>query len=326
MKQNCIYLLYGKEHYLIDREIFSIVETIENEAGQEVEVVYLDGDETGPAELVEKLDFSPLFAMNRILVIKRPYWLGGGRRRGGRSEEIIKVLGDYVQNPAPGQTIILTTDEYSASHPLIKKIDSCTVKKQFKPLSEDQLIEWLQQELARRGKTAAQRTLKRIASSGQDMYYLDNLVDKVCLQVEGKKITDADLDEELSTKQEIKVFKLTDAMLKRNTRDSLQAYNQLLEQGAHPIYILQIMVGQFVGMAKVKQCVEDRMASQEIAKAANVQPFMVRKLTDGAAKFSWQEIEHFFQAFLDADLRFKQSGQDDRMVMEALILEICSGL
>lgn len=326
MKQKCIYLFYGKEHFLVDREISATIKMIENEAGQEVEVVYLDGDETGPAVLMEKLDFSPLFAMNRVLVVKRPYWLGSARRRGGRSEEISKVLLDYLQNPAPGQTIILTADEYSASHPLIKKIAPWTTKKQCPALSEEQLSNWLRQEFQDRGKTTTARVLKKLAASGQDMYYLHNLIDKLCLQVEDKKIGDADIDTELNTKQEIKVFKLTDAMLKRNSREALQAYNQLLEQGTHPIFILQIMVGQFMGMARVKQCAEDRVANQEIAGLAKVQPFMVRKLTDSAAKFSWEEIERLFRAFLDADLLFKQSGQDDRMVMETLILQICSGL
>ena len=71
-----VYYFWGAEDFLIDQKINDIVTQLRLDSGEEPELVLVDGDETSALELGETLQFSALFAVSRVVVIKNPAWLG----------------------------------------------------------------------------------------------------------------------------------------------------------------------------------------------------------------------------------------------------------
>ncbi|WP_061214402.1 DNA polymerase III subunit delta [Syntrophomonas wolfei] len=324
MSKNRIYFLWGEEGYLIDRELERIAALMSRESGEEVETAFLDADELNAYELLEALEFSPLFSSQRLVIIKRPWWLGKAKRRGGKTAEIEKIFLDYLQHDMEGQVLVLTANEHSATNPLVKILDREATVIACKSPGPQQLSEWINKEFASYGLKVEKSAANLMAKSGQDMYYLQNLIDKTALLVKGRPVKIADIEGELETKAEIKVFKLSDALLKRNLKASFQAYNQLLVQGEHPILFLYIIVRQFMALARVKYYSEESYGSREIVAQTGLHEFMVKKMLDNARNFSWDELRQLFQIFLQTDVKFKSSSLDDKMLMEALIVEICS--
>lgn len=318
-----LYFLWGEEAFLIDRKIKEIHNLMQQENGEEVELVYLDADELTPQQLMEELEFSPLFALQRAVVIKRPYWLGKSQRKSSRHEEILRVLQDYMQR-AEGQALIITSAEHNASNPLVKMLDKQAIVHECKTPTPQYLSGWIKEEFAARGRKIDGPALSIMVKSGQDMYYLENLIEKICLGCESKTVGILEIEDQLDSRDEIKVFKLTDALLERNLAGSFRSFYQLLDQGDHPIFILYMTVRQFISLGKIKHFQESGADNKEISRLTGMKDFSVKKLLGQARNFTWSEIELLFKKFLDADIKFKSSGQDQKTIMEALIIEICT--
>ncbi len=319
-----LYLIWGKEAFLIDQEINRITRQLGQEMGEEAEILYLDSDELPPRELREQLEFSPLFTMHRVAVIKRPYWLGKGRKRGNKSEEYIKAVNDYLDGAGPGQILILTTPELEKTNPLIKRLHKEAQIIECNTLDKKVLGQWIGEQFKQRGRTCTSQVVKRLQSSGQDMYYLFNLIEKLSLQVEGRAIAPQDLEQELDVQDEIKVFRLTDALLRRDLTGSIESFHQLLEQGEHPLLFLNLTLRQLANMARVKAYSEKGFSHKQIADITSMRDFMIRKFIDSGRHFSWEEIRRFLAGCLDIDLKIKNTSQDAAFLMESFIIEVCS--
>jgi len=324
MAGNNTYFIWGTEAFLIDQKIKEIHYLMQEESGEEVELLYLDGDELSPPRLLEELEFSPLFSLQRVVIIKRPFWLGKSGRKSSRNEEILKVLQDYLQRETPGQTLLITAIEHNASNVLVKLLDKQATVIECKPANPQYLANWIKDEFTARGRKINNAGISLMVKSGQDMYYLYNLIEKLCLVSEGKTIDAKDIEEQLEGRDEIKVFKLTNALLDRNLKASFQAFYQLLEQGEHPVFILFMIVRQFNSLGKVKCYQEERIDIKEISRLTGMRDFAVKKMLDQARNFTWDELQYVFKQFLDADIRLKSTGQNDKTIMEGLLIEICN--
>ena len=273
---------------------------------------------------MEELEFSPLFSLQRIVVVKRPSWLGKSGRKSSRNEEILKVLQGYFQRETPGQTLIITAAEHNSSNALVKLLDKQATVIECKAANPQYLANWIKAEFNTRGRNINSAGISLMVKSGQDMYYLYNLIEKLCLISEGKTIDARDIENQISSRDEIKVFKLTNALLDRNLKASFQAFYQLLEQGEHPVFILFMTVRQFTSLGKVKYYQENRTDIKETSRLTGMKDFAVKRMFDQARNFTWDELQYVFKQFLDADIRLKSTGQNDKTIMEGLIIEICS--
>ncbi len=324
MSEGQIFLIHGLEHYLVDKEIKHIWKTMCDNSGTEADLVYIDADESSPAQLMEQLDFSPLFALERVAVIRRPQWLVKGSRKAGKMKQLYDALADLLSGPMPGQIVIFSSDENVSAHPLMKKLaPKLQIIACVRPHVSG-LEAWLKEQAAQMQQPMTLQAVRLLARSGQDMYYLQQLLQKLSLQSGGKKISEQDIMGEFEQQTEINIFRLTDALLNRQVKAALQAYYQLLQQGGQPIFFLYMMVRQFALLGKVKDYCAQGISRQEMAKRTGAKDFAVRKMAGYANKFSWEELEYYFNEFLKTDISLKTSSRDAGILMEALIISICN--
>ncbi len=325
MTESKLMLIYGQERYLIDKEIERVRAGLGRNCGAEPEVVFIDADELTPEQLLEQLDFSPLFALERVVVIRRPSWLGKPRRKAAKVEQLVDGLAAFLSEPIPGQVVIFTSDEDVSAHPLMKKLAKVLKKTACVRPDAKGMEAWLRDLAAGLNQPIAPQAVRLLANSGQDMYYLEQLMRKLSLQNGPATITEQDAAAELDQQPEISVFKLTDALLNRRTRDALMAYYKLLRQGGHPTFFLYMILRQYVLLGKVKDYSQQGLSQAEIAKKTGARDFAVRKMASSAARYSWEDLKRCFELFLEADTNLKQSGRDGKIVMEALIIAVCTG-
>jgi len=322
MGQHSAFYLWGEEGYLIDKKIKEIISAVAQENGDEPEVVWVDADEMGALELGQTLEFSPLFALSRVVIIKRPAWLGKSTRKVRKTEESLQVLQDYFQHENQGQVLILTSVEHNASNPVAKFLDKNAQVINIKAPSPKEMEDWCKTELSRRNLKVAPAGLKRIVNAGQDMYYMENFFEKLALM--GKQELGVnEIDQQLDSKQEINVFKLIDALLSRNLKASLAAFYQLQEQGEPHLKIFYMISRQFFTFSRVKFYQEMGYSSAKIAAATSQKDFTVKKMMDKSSAFSSAEIRSLFGRLLEMDTSFKSESKDPRILMETLLVEFC---
>ncbi len=323
MTDNNIYYLWGGEVYLIDQKIMEIIAEIRQANGEDPEIVYVDADEINALELGQTLDFSPLFALARVVIIKRPGWLGKTARQLRKIEETLQVLQDYMQNDNHGQVLIITAAEHNASNPVTKLLVKNARVINVKALNPKDLEAWCKNELLRRNVRVAPAALNRMVNSGQDMYYLQNLIDKLALINSPNGIGVAEMEEQLDSRQEIKVFKLTDALLNRNLKASMAAFCQLQEQGEHHLLLLHMITRQFLTLSKIKFYKEAGYNSAKIAEITGQKDFVIKKMLNLAGNFSRHEIRTIFTRLLAVDTSLKSESKDPQILMETLLVDLC---
>lgn len=316
-------LIYGQERYLIDKEIKQIRAALCDSSGNDVELVFIDADESTPEQILEQLDFSPLFSLERVAVIRRPKWLEKGGRQKGKNERLINALTDFLSEPPPGQIVIFTSDQDTSSHPLFKKLGKRLRKIACVRPSIGGMEAWLKDQAARLQQSITPQAIKLLARSGQDMYYLQQLMQKLSLQCHGKTVSEEEVTGEFEQREEINIFKLTDALLNRQVENALRFYYQLLNQGGHPAFFLYMIVRQFALLGKIKDYSGQGLSRQEIANKTGAKDFAVRKMAACAGKFSWAELEYCFNLFLKTDIGLKSRSRDGEILMETLIVSVC---
>jgi len=318
------FFIWGAEGYLIERAISSIVTELSQEGDGYLEVLGVEADGMSSVELGQTLEFSPLFVSSRVVIIKNPAWLGKGSRQSRRINESLKVLEDYFGREHPGQVLILTAPESNTSNAIVKLLNKKAQVINPRPLSLMELDGWCKEELQRRRLSMAPVALQRMVNSGQDMYYLLNLMDKLALIAGSKTVTVQELEEQLDLRQEIKVFKLTDALLDHNLKGALAAFYQLQEQGEHHLLLLHLIARQYFLLGQVKSCQSDGMSRSMIASETGQKDFLIKKMMEKAPRFSSEEIRSGFEKLLAADMSFKSESKDPQIIMESLLIEMCS--
>lgn len=317
------YFLWGEENYLIDQEIRKITEAIEEKHGEKPELVYIDGDEVNAEQLISMLDFSPLFAFSRVVVIKRPAWLKKNQRSKGAVNDVKIVLERYFENMPQGQVLIVTSLEHPSGNPVVKLLDKeCTVI-QCRKAGEPFLRKWIQEEIKVRHLKATPQAVNFLVKSGLDMYSLVNVLDKLSLGDQEGSLQDKDLRSQIETRDEVKVFKFIDALLVRDTRKALQVFHQLLAQGEHPLFMLYMVGRQFSVLGQVKYLQEKGRSMGEIVKSTGQKEFTIKKMVDKTRNFTWEEVHQVFTDLLDTDIKLKTSSVDNVLVVESLIYRIC---
>ncbi len=323
MVNNVVYFLWGSESYLIDKKIRELISELVT-ASEDPEIVPVDADEPSAAEFGQILEFSPLFAMSRVVIIKNPWWLGKSSRKMKKMEDRLQVLEDYFQRDNNGQVLILTATENNTSNPINKFLSKMARVINIKSLSPKDLEKWCRTEIEQRKMQASPAVISRIAGSGQDMYYLENMLDKLSLiKGEGSLGMD-DLDEHLDSQHDINIFKLTDALLSRNVKLSLAAFHQLMEQGQSHLLLLAMITQQFVALSKVMFYHKSGQSNTQIAQLTGQKDFVVKKMLDKSSRFTSGDIRRIFEKLLGADITFKSESKDPQIIMETLLVELCT--
>ncbi len=323
MALDAIYYIWGSEIYFIDRKVEELIAQQQELSHHETEVVFLDVEDMRPQEWAQELEFSPLFQLSRMVVIKRPPWLGTANKR-VKDEKIIEdILERYAAAPPAGQTLILTAETKAAGNPIVKRLGKSATYIECSALTPAKTEEWLVQEAKKRHCRFENKALvKRLAGSGQNLYYLAQLLDKLAILAPDGVIQGNMLENQVEYKQEIKIFRLLDGMLERKTAYALEALQQLFRQGEAEVYILYMMNRQFLLYAQVKAMGEKGMEAADIEAALKQKPYTVKKMLERSRKYRWDEIEIGARLLLQAELDIKTTGQPPRMVLETLVVAL----
>lgn len=323
MDEPGLYYLWGEEAYRIDEEIENIVQQWQARWGQEPEVVFIDSTELSPQQLMESLEFSPLFALQRIVVIKDPAFLGKTGRQTSRIRGFQEILESYMQEMPEGQILILTSSERNATNPLVKLVEKKGKVIPCPGLGEAELAKWIEHQFARQGRQAERNLVSSLVRSGQDMYYLKNLIDKLCLMVPTGTIPASCLEGQMETREEVKIFGLIDGLTARNPQKAILAYHRLRAQGEDNIPMLAMINRQFQTLALVKYHQEKGLSRGEIVQATGQKDYTVRKMMEVSRNYSWEALEKVFALLLETDAGMKSTGQDADLLMEMLLVGCC---
>lgn len=321
------YFLWGSEDYLIDKKIEEIINLVEQESGEAPEFLHIDADELTPLQLAENLEFSPLFSWRRIVLIKKPDFIKKTGRKQKQAKEYEQVLAAFFDQDNSMQTLIITAGEYDKANPVVKLLDKHAETIGYERPKPADMRKWVANEFKTRNVQASTAAMELIIQHSFDMYYMLNFIEKLVLITDGQPITDELVRQEIDvweTRNDKEIFAFIDGLMTRNIDDSVKSYNRLSNWGKKPYEVLGMISSQFTTMARIKYYQDKGYDRDQIKTNTKLHEFTIRKMMQNSKKFSWDDIDGIFDRLLEADYALKRTGTDNELIMEMLIMQVCT--
>jgi len=217
---------------------------------------------------------------------------------------------------------------------------------------KDQMLEAAGEVLRRKGKSMGPEAMMALGrKTGFDLRKSMAEIEKLIAYTgERRQIEEGDVEDVVGKTREDSIFELTSAVAGKNPGAALVIMKDLLDQGVHPLVMLAMVTREmrFLLHAKLLLAVDrfrlfdPRMdfgrfqktvlpvlkawssESENRLELAGQHPYVIYNAFRFSERFSREELIRRLEFLLEADLALKTTGQDPRLLMERLVLRLCS--
>ena len=314
-----VYLLVGAENFFIDKAR----EKIFSQLGLDktTELVTIDCD-TKPAfgEIISAIDSSPFFGTRNVVLVKNANFFGAE----GKSERLENILRDMQ----PTNFVIFTAKTADKRRKLYKLIAKVGEILEAEPLRPWEIDDWLNAKLSSLGKImrgdARRHFNERLGILPEiSLWYLENELDKVALNVTGKEITAADLRRNMLAPPEVSNFALTDAVDERKTAKAVYLLKmQAREIGKLPL-VTTLLVNHLRRLLRAKFFMTQGVTGRKLGAPLEMNPYIAQKIGETARGYSEKILEEVFIELADVDFKLK-TGRAGVESLEKIIVKLCN--
>ena len=322
-----IYLLHGKETYLLENNVKRIKKSF-GELKEGLNFIKID-NATADGIIVE-LQTPPFGFEKKLIIVKESELLKKQGKKKNQNitndiEKLVSFLDDDF-NSVKDQNIIIFINEEADKNALYKEIDKIGVVCSFEPEKP--------QDIAKRMKFICNSynvnidgpTLAYfIEECGTDLQDLINEIRKL-IEYAGKDgtITKEDIDALCIKKFESVIFDLTDSLGQKNVKMALEVLKNLI-YAKEPIQkILITLYNHFKKLYIVKLCEKYK---EDVLSNLNLKPnqtFLVSKYKRQAGYFSEEDLRSILRELIDLDESYKIGNSDLNIGLETILCRYCS--
>lgn len=309
-----IYILYGLEKILINREIDKIINQSNLNSDS---ITKYDLEDTDLNLILDDAETYSFFDDKKMIIVYNAYIFTG--KKG--PEQNTDRLERYLNDPNPNTVLVFNIiadklDERKKIVKLTKKIGiikqlivkdiSLFVKTLFEPYEiNSQNIELL---------------IKRV---GNNSDILNNEISKIKIYKNNdKKITTNDIIALTTQIIDTDIFKFIDNIILNNKSLAFETYNELIKIGEEPIKIIVMLANQFRLMYQVKGLTRKGYSEKDIAKILDIHPYRVKLALGKSKNFSDNKLLSVLNQLADLDKQIKKGEIDKYLGLELFILNI----
>jgi DNA polymerase-3 subunit delta len=315
-----LYWLEGEEPYFIDKVVEYAERNILNESEASFNLTIFYGKDADWTSIINACRRYPMFAERQVVLLKEAQQM----------KDIDKLEG-YVRNPLLSTIFIVAYKE--------KKIDGRTTLAQAlkkkgelfysKKIFENNLPEWTKDMVVAKGYDIDQKALQLLIDNiGNDLNRLENEVDKVCINLAGKKKIDEDaIEKYVGISKEFNPFELQAAIAKKDLAKAIRIIQYFkANPKAGPIQMLIPAIYSYFSKVYSIFGVDDK--SENGVKGFFSNNFYAAKEGLATAKtYGLQGIEKILLLLHEYNLRslgINDSGTADADLMKEMVVKMMS--
>ncbi|OGW27179.1 MAG: DNA polymerase III subunit delta [Nitrospinae bacterium RIFCSPLOWO2_12_FULL_47_7] len=269
-------------------------------------------------------------------------WLGGARTfsfMGGTKLVIVHNLHEvnfkdfeiesllaYLNDPAPGTCLAIVADSVDKRKKVFKTLAALTGAVECAAPNEATLMAWLKKRAQAQGYRLSNEAARILVNRvGNKAGFLACELEKA-LAYAGKPgdVSDDDVAEVVGEIKMENVFALTEALKGKNAEEALRLLHNQLNHNEEPLKILGTIAWQFRLIWEVKQYQKKKLSPAKIAEKMGTKPFIVEKAMKHTGNFTATQLRKGFDSLSQTDRELKTSGKNPRIILESLILNLCS--
>lgn len=303
-----IVTLSGANSFALSSELSKLTDSFESEHG-DLALERIDCEEKDFEQIQAALTSLPFLASKKMVILRNP----------STSKQFAEQVEQLLSDVPETTDVILVEIKLDKRQAYYKYLKKETDFREFSELDLSGLATWLVAEVKRHKGEINMSDARYLAERvGLNQQLLSNELEKLVLYE--PQVSRANIDLLTDATPQSTIFQLLDAAFAGNTKQALTLYEEQRAMKVEPIQIVAMLSWQLNVLAIVKTA-GDR-SSQEIAKEAKLNPYVVSKSQGIARKLSLTELKTLVKDLLDIDTKSKSTNLDTDEALQHYILKL----
>ena len=313
-----VYLLSGAETFFIDKAREKILARLN--VDKATELITFDCDtKLALGEIISAIDSSPFFGAKNVVLVKNATFFSAEKK----SERLENILRDMQ----PTNFVIFTAKTADKRRKLYKIISQVGAILEAEPLRPWEVDEWLNEKLSSLGKImrgeARRHFNERLGILPEiSLWYLENELNKVALNVAGAEITAADLRKNMLAPPEVSNFALTDAVDEKKLKKAIYLLKMQARVPAKIPLVTTLLVNHVRRLLRAKFFMAQGISGRRLGEPLEMNPYIAQKLGETAKTYREKILEEVFVDLADADFKLK-TGRANVEILERILIKLC---
>lgn len=310
-----IYTLYGEDTFGMNKFINDLMkkEQIEDK-------ITYDYEESNIKDVLEECSYNDLFGNKKLAVLNNATFLTGKTTLNDDSLEL------YINNPNELTILILKVneDKLDERKKLVKLLKEKSILKAYKSLDIKDINIYIKNYLLNEGYKIDNNIIPLIASRiNGNTKVLNSELNKLMLyKINAKTITKDDVLKVITKYEEDNIFKLVDAVIKKDKPSIFTLYKGLIDNKEEPAVIMSLLSNNLRIILQSGILYKDGYSKDKIASYLNEHPYRISLALENSRLIEKKELINDLNKLAILDYQIK-SGEVDRFKgLEAFFIEL----
>lgn len=311
-----IYLLYGKEELLIQKEIDNIKK--ENELN-DLDVNEYELDTVSLKEALEDAETISFFHDKKAVILNHCTFLTGTTKKGS-IEQPIALLEEYIKQPNPSTILILVvfSEKLDERKKIVKMLKKEVIVKELNQVAnQEQFVKDLFHgyQISRDDLNLFQKKV------GNHLELLEQEAEKLKMASFQEKAITTELIQDITIQTiDLDIFGLIEAIVLKQKEKAMMMLDEMIKRGEEPLMILIMLANQFRIIYQAKELYQKGYTEKNIASMLSIHPFRIKKALEKGRMFSSEILLSYIKQLAELDYQIKNGGINKRLGLELFLL------
>ncbi|MEG1497608.1 MAG: DNA polymerase III subunit delta [Clostridiales bacterium] len=333
-----LYIFYGEEEYLINKDIRFFREYFTK---SDCSIEEFDGAKTSVETILEAAQTNPLFGEERLIIVNNAPWFRPAKKKeSGKTKDDAEekandnlkkqreLLDDYFLDINEKTCLVFIATGLSRTLKLVKSAEKIGKVREYTKPKKWELPGILRQYLRKQGKNIGPKALEiLVAMSGEELGNLINECDKLALHAgEKETISESDVLKTVSHSAQANNFQLSDALGKRDVAEVKTLAYALMSDMKPWEYsaLFGYIVNQLRLLIRLKEMSNQGMNEREIIAATKVNSYRVKLGLPSAQKYHLTELTDGLKKMLEVELKMKTGKANFKDTFPVALISIAA--
>ena len=312
-----IYLLFGKEHYLLKENRERLLKALGVTDRKDMNFTLLSEKDFNVSTLISDSDTLPFFADRRVILVEESGYFKGNKKE---KDRLVKYIPDIPETTV----IVFVESEVDKRDKLYKAVTKNGTAEEFVIGDQNEMLRWIGGRLSADGIQMRRDAWNEFyLRCGSSMDLMDAEYQKLSAYCwEKKQIEKSDVEAICANVSETKIFALSDAISERNAARVFDVYHDMLRQNEKAPGILALIQRQLMQLYDLKLMDRDGVSFADKKKNLGISyDFIIRKLETYQKRFKEDELRRLLRKAADYEEDFKSGRIEDSIAVELLLNE-----
>lgn len=319
-----VYLIYGDEQMYVKSYTQKLCDAVTGKARDEFNFRTFAG-EIDLFELDAATSVISFFGERNCVLVEDPFidaW---------KSDEPKSYFLDIISRVGGSTVLVISMPSYKPKEKsayfekLIKAVEKHGSVCNFKTLGSAALEKHISKWASQQGKIFPRVAINRlIRICGKDLHRLKNETEKLCAYSKGEEITIADIDAVAIPNVELRVFDLSNAILRDNPTRAYEILENLFYRRESCVAILAVLSNTYIDIYRLKLGLESGAKVSNVAAdfGYGKRAFVLDDLVYTARGTRTETLQKSLDLLLELDTRLKSEKINDRLALEQLTAQL----